>query len=688
MATASLAAPAPPRPYRRFLTSTLHKRFVHAALISLLLAFNNAFWLGSKRDLFWSWFPFGPAGIKALLFWMSSLFIFILQIATLKIGRRTIASPFATLRANLFGGTAIQTGFWYTVSAWWFTEAYVWSAPDLGWITRGSHSTPDMLNERPIFFRLYTLLLALSYAAYHLYDGKSALIIPVSRASTAPAAQHQPQSTHRLDPIQARLKQSLSFALIRSGVAALFILFAAVVLNWLWLRDLFWQLHLILAKMFFNLSRANAQPTGIPPLGPDFLAHSLVAGFLLVLTWELTSLLFLTYLNQPPVKAGLPLSSSSKDPNGTLLNGLKAKRDVVKTFAFWELAIIAQRHKERRKAIFEDIERPGGPLWSQMSAAGLSVLREVDIRISGPPPQISQPTSNGSIKTLPHIVPELPTQPIFQPSPKTRKVEALVSGQLRQIGSSAKPWHPPVEKTTKELETKLLEYVKPPGADKAPSQGVLEQWAAVLRSSPVGWFFVSTKAAKINATVLGSPYGNAALIVDAIDSITRMLVASLTEDTFGKATPTVPEAVRTFTRTLLVIEDFLAKNNPGDRSGIEEVDIIIKRLRSGLKELLSAFQLYLIDVGLGISELNQAKKAVEAPQPEEVQEQQRAPPPTRRQLFSNKQPTANASERRTVSSTQESRGKLEAPQRSHEGTTRSATGANIRPSRREMEEVR
>lgn len=40
---------SPPRPYRRFLNSAFHTRFVHAALICLLISLNNAFWLGSKR---------------------------------------------------------------------------------------------------------------------------------------------------------------------------------------------------------------------------------------------------------------------------------------------------------------------------------------------------------------------------------------------------------------------------------------------------------------------------------------------------------------------------------------------------------------------------------------------------------------------------------------------------------------
>ena len=49
MATPAQAAALPrPRPYRRFLTSALHTKFVHAALVSLLISWDNAALLGPK----------------------------------------------------------------------------------------------------------------------------------------------------------------------------------------------------------------------------------------------------------------------------------------------------------------------------------------------------------------------------------------------------------------------------------------------------------------------------------------------------------------------------------------------------------------------------------------------------------------------------------------------------------------
>lgn len=619
---------------------------------------------------------------------MSSLFIFILQIATLRIGKQTTTSPFATFGTNVLSTTAFQTIFWYMVSGWWFSEAYIWSSPDLGWITRGGHNTPDVLNERPIFFRLYALVLALIYAAVHLYLGNSTLIIPVSRLSVTPTTAAKTPSIHPLEPVLTQIQRKLIPALLRSAIIAVILVCVTPFLYTFCLRQVFWKVHLTLAKPFFNLSRSNTRPVGYPILGFTFLARSLLAGFLLVLTWDMVSVLFLTYLNQEPTKNGLPLSTASKDPNGTLLNGLKAKTDVVKTFAFWELAIIAHKHKDRRKAIFEDIERPTGPIWGAMLEAGLKILRDIDARILGPQQKAAEPATNGTIKTLPQIVPELRTQSIFQAGPKPTMGEMLVSSPLRQIGSSKNPWHPPLEQTTRAVETKLLEYTKGPGARQTESPNALGQWTASLQRSPIGWFFSSPKAAKMNAAVLGSPNSNLAAVVDVVDSITTMLVASLSEDTYGKATPTVPETVRTFTKTLTTVEDFVAKIGPSVNAGSEDVEIVIERLRSGLKELLSAFQAYLLDVGLGIADLNQAKKAIESREPQVADPSEQ---PVRRQLFSGSSQKEKSSNRQRPPMAQaDHRDRIDSSHASSDSRRRKpANGSGGRQhQRREMEQVR
>jgi len=173
---------------------------------------------------------------------------------------------------------------------------------------------PDVLNERPIFFRLYSIVLAIGYAGVRLYRGNSSLRIPVSKLPTTPTAEAKAQDTHLIEPIQTQLQRRITPALVQSASISGAAIVLAPFINGLFLRNILWQLHLTLAKPFFNLSRANARPIGYPPLGFTYLFHCLFAGFLLVLTWELTSILFLTYLNQEPTKSGLPLSALAKTP--------------------------------------------------------------------------------------------------------------------------------------------------------------------------------------------------------------------------------------------------------------------------------------------------------------------------------------------------------------------------------------
>lgn len=49
MSTPTLPLQPKPRAYRRFLTSALHTRFVHAALLTLVVALNTSFCLGPKK---------------------------------------------------------------------------------------------------------------------------------------------------------------------------------------------------------------------------------------------------------------------------------------------------------------------------------------------------------------------------------------------------------------------------------------------------------------------------------------------------------------------------------------------------------------------------------------------------------------------------------------------------------------
>jgi nucleoporin NDC1 len=475
-------------------------------------------------------------------------------------------------------------------------------------------STPDRLNERPIYLRSVFLLLAFCQIGIHIYKDYSSVHLPISTPMKTPTPDNR---THKLPPTSIRIQQALPEVLQRCGITCAVVATLGPFIYALFLRQTFWSWHLRFAKLIYSLARSDARPTGYPPSSPKFMLHSFGVGFLLMLTWETTSLFFSILLSQEPVKKDRPLSTSSKDPNGTLITGLKAKRDVVKTFAFWELVIIAQKHSERRKAIFADIDREGGTAWSQMLNAALDVVQGINTRIevATTKPNTTQAPQDSDameIDSLPRIAPPMKQGPIFAESPlpqtRTEEIESYIDWGAKRIGQSKYPFNPPVSKGKE-----LLVYVTPAGVklEDISLRSILQYGWSLLQSSPIGWFFRTNFERKVNTVILGSPQGNAAVMVDAMEATTRMLVTSLSEDLYGKVMHGVPGTVRSFTSTINAVETFVqnVKEEPTEDSNIEEVEIILARLKASLAELLSAFQLYLTDQGLSAAEHRQAQNA-------------------------------------------------------------------------------
>lgn len=96
----------------------------------------------SSRPVFWSWFPFGPVGFRALALFISVLSIFSLRVAQMHIGEMKTDSSWNTFVQNIFHPLyAIQTLGWYLLSAFVFMEVYIWSSSEkanLHWVVQGS----------------------------------------------------------------------------------------------------------------------------------------------------------------------------------------------------------------------------------------------------------------------------------------------------------------------------------------------------------------------------------------------------------------------------------------------------------------------------------------------------------------------------------------------------------------------
>ncbi|KAJ5149490.1 hypothetical protein N7448_001068 [Penicillium atrosanguineum] len=644
-----MAAPQT-RPYRRILTSALHRRFVHASALSLLVSYVVAIAIGDKTSFFWSWFPIGGAGIRAVLLFVSSLAVFVLRVGQLHLGSRTTTSSITTFR-YLFPLQVAQTFGWYLFSAWWFTEIYLWSSSAeaaLEMVKRGKLHERPTLNERPIYIHTFHILLACWQAVVHLANDYDRVPIPtVKRASDAPDVRTHPVPA-TLKHIQALLPQTLIDGFTRTTWVAV------VTPPRIPIRASTNRVELVF--LFWNFPRSSAEPASLLPPGFIFLiARSIFSGSLLVLCWQAANLFFSIFIGKEPLKRGQPLTSEAKDPNGSLITGLKAKKVAVKSFAFWELGLISQRLPERRKAIFNEIDRDGGSTWSQMLACMTDVVKGINTRIEtfkapapGSKPAVTADAPQPVLQTLPRLTDAPKTENVFAASPKASSRQQqfgdAFSSTAKSYGQSA-DWTPMARARARQVIDQASSAMLSPerkqkliatGEDLklltgGPSstfkpENVNPTIVQVLRS-PVGQLFRQTYAQRASSIVLGSPDSSLSPIVDAIDSLARLLIASLAEDQYGKVQADVPDVVRLFTQTIITLDTFVHQGgldahwtdvnfppskDPGAQAvarRVPEVDLVLDALKSGLRDLLSSFKPYLREIGVVGKDLRLAKEA-------------------------------------------------------------------------------
>jgi hypothetical protein len=306
---------------------------------------------------------------------------------------------------------------------------------------------------------------------------------------------------------------------------------------------------------------------------------------------------------------------------------------VTQAFAFWELVYISQRFEGRRKAIFEDIDRKGGSTWSQLLAICLDVVNGITSRIDEYENPIAKPTSE--IKPKPEDIPGLPrlSQPIKDglkgPGDlftKPRKSTSTGAGVAEVVGNFAKSHgqspsnslSPRSKKLIEKAENAILTKDQKDAVAAGGVSALFKEWAVWVIRSPIGFPFRQEYRRRIEAVVLGSPYGDVGIIVDAVDSMTRLAVCSLKEDKFGNVQRDVKTIIQTLTATILRIEGF--KNSIGfhwsdieRKQKSEAVDTVLAALKGGLKDLVDEFGGFSQDLKLSQSELRVAREASAAP---------------------------------------------------------------------------
>jgi nucleoporin NDC1 len=258
--------------------------------------------------------------------------IFVLRVAQLHVGIRTSYSAWDTFRTYALRFDVIQTIGWYFLSAYLFSEIYIWSAPksaDLNRIKLIPKTDRTALNERPVYLTSFLFFVALVQAGFHLFYDYDRLDMPVTK--TASDASPDQRSVLVVTPAK-QLKAKFPFLVLSSlkrAVAAALVSPVIYSINWgiypYSIRRFAWSFTRSWAKIFWTLPKSNSLPS-IRPFHVSVLFQTLLAGFLLTLLWEVANAAFTAYVAQEPLKNERPITYESRDPNGSLLTGLRGKK--------------------------------------------------------------------------------------------------------------------------------------------------------------------------------------------------------------------------------------------------------------------------------------------------------------------------------------------------------------------------
>ncbi|KAL2140824.1 hypothetical protein VTI28DRAFT_3222 [Corynascus sepedonium] len=611
-------------PYKDFLQPALQRRFATASLCVLAIAYLQALLLANWSSWFWSWFPLGPTGFRAVSFFFCGILIIILRISQYHPGLRTSDSGIHTFLRYAPKLETVETLLTYTLSAFIFSFIYLWSLSDKSGLEFITYFSADRarLNEKPLFLISHLVLLGVYQAVRHLYKDVDRLSLGVARPQNGSKKPEEGDAALQMRRFRDQLPAML-VSTINQAVAGLMI---SVAIYPITVRGPIWRTTLIFLRPLYNLPRSNMLPSSLPFSIPTLFRCFLVS-LLLMFAWNAANTAFSLFLVKYPLKNGRPLTSDSKDPNGSLLNGLKNKKLSIKCFAMWELAFIARDFPDRRKAIYEDIDRKDGPMWSQVYKICLEVLKSMetnmDAYIAPPAPPAASVADAATEQQKVRTTDPPREEPIFQPLPQRKGLRNQVEKAVNQATLSpgqGSQLSPAAKKAVDSAKQQLLKMQKEAtGTDD--TQGLFRDVALRVLHSAAGFPFRQHYRRRLAHAVLGDPYGEPSLYVNAACALAGLAANSLREDKYGHVQRDVAALIRALTGLVRRLEGFrgTGEDNGGalgahwtDVEGVRdcpEVDEVLEAVRDALGRLVEAFGPYARDLRLSLGDMRLAREA-------------------------------------------------------------------------------
>lgn len=237
-------------------------------------------------------------------------------------GRRMTTCSAQTVWQYLPRLNTVYTIICYGGSAFFYSAVYIWSRSakdNFGLVDEGKAWDRSKLNERPLYFYSMLLELAVVQSFVHIYRDYGRIKLPANATG---------EERSKRTVLKRRLLPMLNDVLTRM---ILFIIFGNAV-YFLFIRMRAWGFAYPFAK-FQDPSIKDMRPRAANFIGLSVRVFA--QGFLLSLLWEFANVALSVYLAKQPLKRQKdqtmqPITNDSKDPNGSLLNGLTLKKDLLR----------------------------------------------------------------------------------------------------------------------------------------------------------------------------------------------------------------------------------------------------------------------------------------------------------------------------------------------------------------------
>lgn len=515
----------------------------------------------------------------------------------------------------------------YVLSAFLFGEIYIWTQPEskkLSYTDQGKNYERLRLNERPMFLRYMFVVLALVQSGVHLWCDYDRIDFPAVKVKVEQDAAATAPPPKPLQVLIQKLSSIAQTAAIGSGVMS----FGGALVYILGFRYVLWPSYYAWARnvLMISLSKSRPLPATLPPFAP-LVGMFFAEGTLLLFMWQFVNTTFKVFMEQAPLKNDKPITNDSKDPNGSLLKGLKAKKDTIKAVALWELALITDAFPDRRKTFYGEINRKNGPTLKQVVDICLSEVSLLITRLNvGLDPNYhpsDEAESQKQVETV-SLVPQI-TSGLKEAS--IRAPDMPLTTTREKLGDAAGHFAKSISSPQNGVKTR--EYLKKGTAEVSQQikKGVEEVevrssgFYANFMASPFGYPLRHSLRRTVNVVVAGAPYSRLSILCNAITALTNFTVRSLLEDDYGRMQEEVPRIMRVFTVALNKLDEYIARvqvhwtdfdtlaKPEAERKKISEAEEVRECLRAGLNKILGSFGEYLSGLKMSRTEITEAKKA-------------------------------------------------------------------------------